>query len=114
MVPTNVSSPLALRPRYAAKALGISPPNPLGTDGPTRPDSLSSHRPRQAANRTVSRGRPGSVAEPHPRKRQRRKRGPAPSVRNVETAEIPPDDASGQLRPLTLVQTLCSRIQFND
>ena len=31
---------LALRPREAAKALGISRPHPLGTDRPARPDSL--------------------------------------------------------------------------
>ena len=37
MGPTNVSQPLALRPRYAAKALGISPRTLWGLTAPPGP-----------------------------------------------------------------------------
>ena len=112
---TSTPTPLALRPRDAAKALGISArtlwgltaprgpipclrighgkrqtvlypvamleqwlaeqaeaekggeddaENPLGPDQPPWPHLLSSHWPRQAADRAVPRGRPASLAEP--------------------------------------------------
>src|SRR6266851_8989231 len=66
MTPTSVSSPLALRPREAAKALGISPRLlwQLTKDGHVPCVRVRSRRQRQAAYRAVSAGRPASLAGP--------------------------------------------------